>query len=166
MTLTSRSLLSPSGHGTAASLRPTGDVSASGLRSIAVTLIRMLMCVIRLWRQQILRLSARVHLVTKTVPVLWAWSGIVTGPEPDPTSDDRDDDNAERNDDWSYAGDGAAGVTTEKTTSDIGQTTAEYGLVILAAGTLALAVILWARSSGSITGLFESVINQLTGNVG
>lgn len=49
---------------------------------------------------------------------------------------------------------------------DRGQTTAEYGLVILAAGTLALAAILWARSSGSITGLFQSVIDQLTGNVG
>jgi Flp pilus assembly pilin Flp len=53
-----------------------------------------------------------------------------------------------------------------KPRSDTGQTTAEYGLVILAAGTLALAVILWARSSGSITGLFESVVEQLTGNVG
>lgn len=50
--------------------------------------------------------------------------------------------------------------------SDAGQTTAEYGLVILAAGTLALAAILWARSSGSITGLFQSVIEQLTSNVG
>jgi Flp pilus assembly pilin Flp len=46
---------------------------------------------------------------------------------------------------------------------DRGQTTAEYGLVILAAGTLALALILWARSSGSITGLFQQVIDQLTG---
>jgi hypothetical protein len=49
---------------------------------------------------------------------------------------------------------------------DRGQTTAGYGLVILAAGTLALAAILWARSSGSITGLFQSVIDQLTGTVG
>lgn len=49
--------------------------------------------------------------------------------------------------------------------SDTGQTTAEYGLVILAAGTLALAAILWARSSGSITDLFQSVIDQLTSNV-
>ena len=48
---------------------------------------------------------------------------------------------------------------------DRGQTTAEYGLVILAAGTLALALILWARSSGSITELFQSVVDQLTGSV-
>lgn len=49
--------------------------------------------------------------------------------------------------------------------SDRGQTTAEYGLVILAAGTLALAAILWARNSDSITGLFQNVIDQLTGNI-
>lgn len=46
-----------------------------------------------------------------------------------------------------------------------GQTTAEYGLVILAAGTLALAAILWARSSGSITSLFDTVITTLTGDI-
>jgi Protein of unknown function (DUF4244) len=49
---------------------------------------------------------------------------------------------------------------------DGGQTTAEYGLVILAAGTLALTLILWARNSGSITDLFDSVIEHLTGSVG
>jgi Protein of unknown function (DUF4244) len=49
--------------------------------------------------------------------------------------------------------------------TDAGQTTAEYGLVILAAGTLALAAILWARDSGSITDLFNSVIEHLTDNV-
>lgn len=49
--------------------------------------------------------------------------------------------------------------------ADLGQTTAEYGLVILAAGSLALAAILWARNSGSITGLFENVIDRLTGSL-
>jgi Flp pilus assembly pilin Flp len=49
--------------------------------------------------------------------------------------------------------------------ADSGQTTAEYGLVILAAGSLALAAILWARNSGSITGLFENVIDRLTGSL-
>lgn len=48
---------------------------------------------------------------------------------------------------------------------DGGQTTAEYALVILAAGTLALAVILWARDSGSITDLFQDVIRRLTGEL-
>jgi hypothetical protein len=55
--------------------------------------------------------------------------------------------------------------TTRITEPDAGQTTAEYGLVILAAGTLALAAILWARDSGSITGLFDSVIEHLTGSI-
>jgi Flp pilus assembly pilin Flp len=49
--------------------------------------------------------------------------------------------------------------------ADAGQTTAEYGLVILAAGSLALAAILWARNSGSITGLFENVVDRLTGSL-
>lgn len=55
--------------------------------------------------------------------------------------------------------------TQRGTLSDLGQTTAEYGLVILAAGSLALAAILWARNSGSITNLFQSVIDQLTGSL-
>jgi Flp pilus assembly pilin Flp len=46
-----------------------------------------------------------------------------------------------------------------------GQTTAEYALVVLAAGTLALALILWARGSGSITSLFDEVIDHLTSEV-
>jgi hypothetical protein len=48
---------------------------------------------------------------------------------------------------------------------DGGQTTAEYALVILAAGTLALAAILWARDSGSITDLFEDVVERLVGDL-
>jgi hypothetical protein len=51
------------------------------------------------------------------------------------------------------------------TNSDAGQTTAEYALVILAAGTLALAAILWARDSGSITDLFENIVERLTGGL-
>lgn len=53
----------------------------------------------------------------------------------------------------------------KKPLGDRGQTTAEYALVILAAGTLALAVILWARDSSSITDLFEDVIRRLTGDL-
>ena len=50
--------------------------------------------------------------------------------------------------------------------TDSGQTTAEYGLVILAAGTLAMTIIMWARSSGALTGLFDSVIEHLTDGFG
>lgn len=92
-------------------------------------------------RLRLLRLSVRLWLIAKTLPVLWHWSGTVAAPADQPSPESASPD-------------------------DKGQTTAEYGLVILAAGTLALAVILWARSSGSITSLFESVVEQLTGSVG
>ena len=46
---------------------------------------------------------------------------------------------------------------------DRGQTTAEYGLVILAAGTIALGVIAWAGRTGAFTDLLESVIEKLSG---
>jgi hypothetical protein len=45
---------------------------------------------------------------------------------------------------------------------DSGQATAEYGLIILAAGGIALGVIAWASGTGSFTDLFESVIDKLT----
>jgi hypothetical protein len=48
------------------------------------------------------------------------------------------------------------------TPDDRGQATAEYGLVILAAGGIALGVIAWAARTGSFTDLFETVIDQLT----
>ena len=49
--------------------------------------------------------------------------------------------------------------------ADRGQATAEYGLVILAAGGIALGVIAWASGTGSFTGLFESVLEKLTGSL-
>lgn len=45
---------------------------------------------------------------------------------------------------------------------DRGQATAEYGLVILVAGGIALGVIAWAGGTGAFTNLFESVVNRLT----
>jgi Flp pilus assembly pilin Flp len=48
---------------------------------------------------------------------------------------------------------------------DRGQATAEYGLVILAAGGIALGVIAWAGKTGTFTGLFESVVKKLTKGV-
>jgi hypothetical protein len=46
--------------------------------------------------------------------------------------------------------------------SDLGQATAEYALVILAAGGIAIGVIAWANGTGSFTDLFESVIENLS----
>lgn len=43
-----------------------------------------------------------------------------------------------------------------------GQSTAEYSLVILGAAAVALLLLTWAGSTGSITNLFESVISRVT----
>jgi hypothetical protein len=48
---------------------------------------------------------------------------------------------------------------------DRGQATAEYGLVILAAGGIALGVIAWATGTGSFTDMFEAVVDRLTGSL-
>jgi Flp pilus assembly pilin Flp len=47
-----------------------------------------------------------------------------------------------------------------------GQTTAEYALVILAAAAVALVLIAWAKSSGKLPAFFDSIIDNITGNVG
>lgn len=44
-----------------------------------------------------------------------------------------------------------------------GQTTAEYALVLLAAGTIAMLVVAWAQGNGLIGGLFDAVIEKVTG---
>jgi hypothetical protein len=53
----------------------------------------------------------------------------------------------------------------DRLAGDRGQATAEYGLVILAAGGIALGVIAWANGTGSFTDLFESVIGKLSGSL-
>jgi Flp pilus assembly pilin Flp len=45
---------------------------------------------------------------------------------------------------------------------DRGQATAEYGLIILAAGGIALGVIAWAGGTGTFTDMFESVVDKLS----
>jgi Protein of unknown function (DUF4244) len=54
---------------------------------------------------------------------------------------------------------------TRRRADDRGQATAEYGLVILAAGGIALGVIAWAAQTGTFTDLFESVVDKLTDNL-
>ncbi|MFO7281948.1 MAG: hypothetical protein C0P77_016220 [Thermoanaerobacterales bacterium] len=49
--------------------------------------------------------------------------------------------------------------------ADRGQATAEYGLVILAAGGIALGVIAWAGGTGAFTDLFESVLDRLAASL-
>lgn len=56
----------------------------------------------------------------------------------------------------------AAATGRAARSDDRGQATAEYGLIILAAGGIALGVIAWASGTGSFTGMFESVVGKLT----
>lgn len=54
----------------------------------------------------------------------------------------------------------AMGVLSAPT--DRGQTTAEYALVLLAAGTIAMLVVAWANGSGAIGELFDSILSRVT----
>ena len=49
------------------------------------------------------------------------------------------------------------------TTNELGQTTAEYALVILGAAALATLLITWATKSHAITKLFDTVIGKVLG---
>lgn len=52
-----------------------------------------------------------------------------------------------------------------RVTNDRGQATAEYALLILAAASIALLVIAWATSTGSIGRLFDAVIDSVIGRI-
>ena len=44
---------------------------------------------------------------------------------------------------------------------DVGQTTAEYALVILGAAAVATVLITWATKSSAVTQLFDSVVSKI-----
>jgi Protein of unknown function (DUF4244) len=46
---------------------------------------------------------------------------------------------------------------------EVGQTTAEYALVLLAAAAVAFVLIAWAQSSGKLPEFFDSIIDNITG---
>jgi Protein of unknown function (DUF4244) len=48
--------------------------------------------------------------------------------------------------------------------SQAGQTTAEYALVILAAAAIAVVLVVWARSSGKLPAFFDGIIDQVAGS--
>jgi hypothetical protein len=56
-----------------------------------------------------------------------------------------------------------ATTTARSTTSELGQTTAEYALVILGAAALATLLLTWATKSHAITKLFDTVIGKVLG---
>lgn len=45
---------------------------------------------------------------------------------------------------------------------DAGQTTAEYALVLLAAGSIAMMVVAWANGTGAIGDLFDAMLSRIT----
>ena len=47
--------------------------------------------------------------------------------------------------------------------ADLGQATAEYALVLVAAATIATLVLAWAASTSRISGLFDAVFRSVTG---
>ena len=55
----------------------------------------------------------------------------------------------------------SAGARLALFRSERGQTTAEYALVILAAAAVAVVLIAWARSSGKLPGLFDTVVDDV-----
>jgi Flp pilus assembly pilin Flp len=65
----------------------------------------------------------------------------------------------------------AAGVNKEvstmlaRTDTERGQATAEYALVIVAAAAIALALILWASSTGALESFFDAVVAKVTSYV-
>lgn len=46
--------------------------------------------------------------------------------------------------------------------ADRGQTTAEYALVLLAAGSIAMLAVAWAQGNDAIGSLFDSVLSRIT----
>jgi Flp pilus assembly pilin Flp len=54
--------------------------------------------------------------------------------------------------------------TRSRLSDEVGQTTAEYALVILAAAAIAVVLIVWARSSGKLPAFFDSIIDQIAGS--
>jgi Flp pilus assembly pilin Flp len=52
----------------------------------------------------------------------------------------------------------------DRVSRQVGQTTAEYALVILAAAAVAVVLIAWARSSGKLPAFFDNIIDQVAGS--
>ena len=48
---------------------------------------------------------------------------------------------------------------------EAGQATAEYALVIVAAAAVALALIVWATSSGALSSFFDAVLAKVSSHV-
>ena len=56
---------------------------------------------------------------------------------------------------------GAVRRLRTRVVSEVGQTTAEYALVILGAAAVATVLIAWATKSDAVTNLFDSVVSKI-----
>ena len=56
-------------------------------------------------------------------------------------------------------------VEMKRFRSELGQTTAEYALVLLAAAAVAVALYTWASQSSALTNFFASIITKISGMV-
>ncbi len=54
---------------------------------------------------------------------------------------------------------------TRRATSDRGQSTAEYALLLLGAAAIALLVVTWAARSGKVTTLLNKVFDSVIGQI-
>jgi hypothetical protein len=59
----------------------------------------------------------------------------------------------------------ARSVNLRRSRGDGGQATAEYGLVLLAAAAIAMALIAWATHSQAIPALFDRIVKKLIDGV-
>lgn len=48
---------------------------------------------------------------------------------------------------------------------EVGQTTAEYALVLLAAAAVAIVLINWATNNSALTSFFDSIIQKISSRV-
>jgi hypothetical protein len=60
---------------------------------------------------------------------------------------------------------GRGGRLALRLAADEGQTTAEYALVLLAAGAVALLLLAWASGTDGITRLLDAVIDSIIGKI-
>ena len=65
---------------------------------------------------------------------------------------------------WYIRALGCVSRVRERVSRQVGQTTAEYALVILAAAAVAVVLIAWARSSGKLPAFFDNIIDQVAGS--
>jgi hypothetical protein len=56
-------------------------------------------------------------------------------------------------------------ATVTRARSDVGQTVAEYALVLLVVAAIAVAFLLWAKSSGKLDAFFDLIFDKLLNTV-